>query len=72
MHDENLFVMQELAQLQGSHQTLEQQLDQTRTKLTQDIQQSQKDLNFLQADMEKVTFLLHLDFPSFISFYNHK
>lgn len=59
--------MQELAQLQGSHQTLEQQLDQIRTKLTQEIQQSKKDLNFMQADMEKVIFLLHLDFPSFVS-----
>lgn len=53
-------VTQELSQLQGSHQALEQQLDQTRTKLTQEIQQSKKDLNVLQADMEKVTFPDHL------------
>lgn len=51
---------QELSQLQGSHQALEQQLDQTRTKLTQEIQQSKKDLNVLQADVEKVTFPDHL------------
>lgn len=49
--------VQELAQLQSSHQALEQQLNQTRTKLTQEIQQSKKDYNILQADMEKVTSL---------------
>lgn len=48
--------------LQGTHQALEQQLDQTRTKLTQELQQSKKDLNVLQADMEKVTFPFHHDF----------
>lgn len=47
--------MQELAQLQTSLQALEQQLNQTRTKLTQETQQSKKDHNVLQMDMEKVT-----------------
>ncbi|XP_011607920.1 centromere protein F isoform X1 [Takifugu rubripes] len=56
LKDQERASQEELAQLQGSHQTLEQQLDQTRTKLTQEIQQSKKDLNFLQADMEKMCF----------------
>lgn len=31
-------------------------MNQNRTKLTQELQQSKKDYNVLQADMEKVTF----------------
>lgn len=50
-----LYYVQELAQLQSSHKALDQQLNQTRTKLTQEVQQSKKDYNILQADMEKVT-----------------
>lgn len=50
-----LHSVQELAQLQSSHQGLEQQMNQTKTKLTQEIQQSKKEYNVLQADKEKVT-----------------
>lgn len=47
--------VQELAQLQSSNQALDLELNQTRTKLTQEIQQAKKDHNVLQADMEKVS-----------------
>ena len=45
---------QELAQLQSSQHALEQTLNQTKSKLTQEIQQAKKDHNMLEAEMEKV------------------
>lgn len=46
--------MKELAQLQSTHRALEQQMSQTHTKMTQEIQQAKKDSNILQSDIEKV------------------
>ena len=46
--------LQELAQLQSSQHALEQTLNQTKSKLTQEIQQAKKDHNMLEAEMEKV------------------
>lgn len=49
---------QELAQLQSSQHAVEQQLNQTKSKLTQEIQQAKKDHSMLQAEMEKVQHTL--------------
>lgn len=45
---------QELAQLQSSHQTLDQQFNQVKNKMSMEIQQAKKEYNVLQSDMDKV------------------
>lgn len=47
---------QELAQLQSSHQALEQQFNQMKNKMSMEIQQAKKDYNVLQSDMDKVNW----------------
>lgn len=55
---------QELAQLQSSQHAVEQQLNQTKSKLTQEVQQAKKDHNMLQAEMEKVQHTLPISSPN--------
>lgn len=58
--------LKELTQLQSSNQNLEQQLDQVRNKLTQELQQSKKESNVLQADIEKVTLRFYFSALPFL------
>lgn len=55
---ENLYLssnlIQELAQLQSSHQALDQQFIQVKNKTSMEIQQAKKDYNVLQSEMDKV------------------
>ncbi len=49
-----LSLIQELAQLQSSHQALDQQFNQVKNKMSMEIQQAKKEYNVLQSDMDKV------------------
>lgn len=49
-----LFLFQELAQLQSSHQALDQQFNQVKNKMSMEIQQAKKDYNVLQSEVDKV------------------
>jgi len=60
---------QELAQLQSSQNAVEQQLNQTKSKLTQEVQQAKKDHNMLQAEMEKVQHTLPISSPNFFNYF---
>lgn len=45
---------QELAHVQSTHQALDQQFNQTKTKMSQEIQQMKKEANIHQSDIDKV------------------
>lgn len=42
--------------MQSSHQALDQQFNQTKTKMSQEIQQAKKECNMLQSEVDKVAY----------------